>query len=164
MGFSVGGEYTGVVAYLLEGARPERRGLIASLASAASEVGALLAVGISALTVASHERCAARRAGAGASPSCSVRRSPAAVWIARSTMHESPEFHRQRERGHRSRAARCATPCAPSRGDRPRFRDLGAGVDHLLCRHHLRPGFPDLGRYAERRARRCGCRPPPRSW
>ena len=31
MGFSVGGEYTGVVAYLLEGARPERRGLIASL-------------------------------------------------------------------------------------------------------------------------------------
>src|SRR5262249_14165538 len=28
MGFSVGGEYTGVVAYLLEGARPRRRGLI----------------------------------------------------------------------------------------------------------------------------------------
>ena len=47
MGFSVGGEYTGVVAYLLEGAPPERRGLIASSASAASEVGALLAVGVS---------------------------------------------------------------------------------------------------------------------
>ena len=31
MGFSVGGEYTGVVAYLLEGAPPHRRGLIASL-------------------------------------------------------------------------------------------------------------------------------------
>jgi MHS family proline/betaine transporter-like MFS transporter len=30
MGFSVGGEYTGVVAYLLEGAPPGRRGLIAS--------------------------------------------------------------------------------------------------------------------------------------
>ena len=29
MGFSVGGEYTGVVAYLLEGAPPHRRGLIA---------------------------------------------------------------------------------------------------------------------------------------
>ncbi|MBO0749649.1 MAG: MFS transporter, partial [Porphyrobacter sp.] len=27
MGFSVGGEYTGVITYLLEGARPERRGL-----------------------------------------------------------------------------------------------------------------------------------------
>src|SRR3982751_4072830 len=31
MGFAVGGEYTGVVAYLLEGAKPEKRGLIASL-------------------------------------------------------------------------------------------------------------------------------------
>ena len=51
MGFSVGGEYTGVVAYLLEGARPDRRGLIASAAAAASEVGGLLAVGVSALTV-----------------------------------------------------------------------------------------------------------------
>src|SRR3954447_8418512 len=51
MGFSVGGEYTGVVAYLLEGARPRRRGLIASSASAASEIGALLAVGVAALTV-----------------------------------------------------------------------------------------------------------------
>ena len=51
MGFSVGGEYTGVIAYLLEGARTERRGLVASLAAAASEVGALLAVGVSAVTV-----------------------------------------------------------------------------------------------------------------
>ena len=48
IGFSVGGEYTGVVAYLLEGAAAHRRGLIASSASAASEVGALLAVGVSA--------------------------------------------------------------------------------------------------------------------
>src|SRR5690349_12434333 len=51
MGFSVGGEYTGVVAYLLEGAPVRRRGLITSSASAASEVGGLLAVGVSALTV-----------------------------------------------------------------------------------------------------------------
>src|ERR671912_340161 len=51
MGFSVGGEYTGVVAYLLEGARRERRGLVASLAAASSEVGALLAVAVAALTV-----------------------------------------------------------------------------------------------------------------
>src|SRR5206468_7106614 len=51
MGFSVGGEYTGVVAYLLEGAAQRRRGLITSSASAASEVGGLLAVGVSALTV-----------------------------------------------------------------------------------------------------------------
>ena len=51
MGFSVGGEYTGVVAYLLEGAAQNRRGLITSLAAAASEIGALLAAGVSALTV-----------------------------------------------------------------------------------------------------------------
>src|SRR3954449_5891650 len=51
MGFSVGGEYTGVVAYLLEGAPPARRGLITSCASAASEVGGLFAVGVSAVTV-----------------------------------------------------------------------------------------------------------------
>ena len=51
MGFAVGGEYSGVVAYLLEGAKAERRGFIASLASAASEIGALMAVAASALTV-----------------------------------------------------------------------------------------------------------------
>src|SRR5271163_5188873 len=51
MGFSVGGEYNAVVAYLLEGAPRNRRGLIASMASASSEVGGLLAVGVSLLTV-----------------------------------------------------------------------------------------------------------------
>ncbi len=39
MGFSVGGEYNAIVAYLLEGAPSNRRGLIASMASASSEVG-----------------------------------------------------------------------------------------------------------------------------
>src|SRR5271165_5029100 len=51
MGFSVGGEYIAVVAYLLEGAPRNRRGLITSMASASSEVGGLLAVGVSLLTV-----------------------------------------------------------------------------------------------------------------
>ena len=37
MGFSVGGEYTGVVAYLLEGAPERRRGLITSSASGGIE-------------------------------------------------------------------------------------------------------------------------------
>ena len=49
MAFSVGGEYTGVVAYLLESATSERRGLMTSLASAASEVGGLIAVGVCAM-------------------------------------------------------------------------------------------------------------------
>jgi len=98
MGFSVGGEYTGVVAYLLEGAPRYRRGLIASLASAASEVGALLAVGVSALTVALTDKASLQSWGwripflVGASLA-------ATVWIARSTMEESPEFHRQKAAG-----------------------------------------------------------------
>ena len=94
MGFSVGGEYTGVVAYLLEGAPVHRRGLIASSASAASEVGALLAVGVSAVTVASMSE--ANLASWGWRIPFFVGAALAgSVWIARSTMDESPEFHRQ---------------------------------------------------------------------
>ncbi|MEU7859939.1 MFS transporter [Nonomuraea sp. NPDC049141] len=50
MGFSVGGEYGGITAYLLEGAPPRRRGLVVSLAAAAGEIGALLAVAVAAVT------------------------------------------------------------------------------------------------------------------
>jgi MHS family proline/betaine transporter-like MFS transporter len=98
MGFSVGGEYTGVVAYLLEGAPIRRRGLITSSASAASEVGGLLAVGVSALTVNLMSNADLDSWGwripffVGAALAGSV-------WIARSTMHESPEFERQRQQG-----------------------------------------------------------------
>ena len=94
MGFSVGGEYTGVVAYLLEGATPHRRGLIASSASAASEVGALLAVGVSALTVASLSEADLANWG-WRIPFFVGAALAGTVWIARSTMEESPEFHRQ---------------------------------------------------------------------
>ena len=98
MGFAVGGEYTGVVAYLLEGAPVGKRGLITSLASAASEIGGLLAVGISALTVSLLSDDALVAWGwripffVGALLATSV-------WIARSTMAESPEFERQKEEG-----------------------------------------------------------------
>jgi MHS family proline/betaine transporter-like MFS transporter len=98
MGFSVGGEYTGVVAYLLEGASEGKRGLIASSASAASEVGGLLAVGVSALTVALLSEASLADWGwripffVGAALAGSVG-------IARSMMHESPEFERQRSAG-----------------------------------------------------------------
>ena len=98
MGFAVGGEYTGVVAYLLEGSRPERRGLVTSLAAAASEVGALLAVGVSAVTVTVMSSAQLDSwgwripflFGAGIAVS---------VWVARAWMHESPDFERQREGG-----------------------------------------------------------------
>ena len=98
IGFSVGGEYTGVVAYLLEGAAANRRGLITSSASAASEVGGLLAVGVSALTVHMLSRVALDAWGwripffVGAALAGSV-------WIARSAMEESPDFARQRAEG-----------------------------------------------------------------
>jgi len=51
MGFSVGGEYSGVLTMLVESADRRNRGFVVSLASAASEVGALLAAGVSALVV-----------------------------------------------------------------------------------------------------------------
>jgi MFS transporter, MHS family, proline/betaine transporter len=98
MGFSVGGEYTGVVAYLLEGAPPRRRGLVASLASAASEIGALLAVGISALTVALLDEASLQSWG-WRIPFLFGAALAGTVWIARSTMEESPEFHRQQAAG-----------------------------------------------------------------
>ena len=98
MGFAVGGEYTGVVAYLLEGARPERRGLITSLAAAASEVGGLLAVGISALTVSLMSN-ADLDAWGWRIPFLFGAGLAATVWIARSAMHESPDFDRQRRQG-----------------------------------------------------------------
>ena len=98
MGFSVGGEYTGVVAYLLEGAPTRRRGLITSSASAASEVGALLAVGVSALTV-SLTRAADLDSWGWRIPFFVGAALAASVWIARSTMHESPEFRRQQREG-----------------------------------------------------------------
>jgi MFS transporter, MHS family, proline/betaine transporter len=98
MGFSVGGEYTGVVAYLLEGAPERRRGLITSLASAASEVGALLAVGLSALTV-SLMPAADLDSWGWRIPFFVGAALAASVWIARSTMHESPEFVRQQQHG-----------------------------------------------------------------
>jgi len=94
MGFSVGGEYTGVVAYLLEGAPLHRRGFIASLASAASEIGALLAVGVSAATVALMDETSLQSWG-WRIPFLVGAALAASVWIARSAMQESPEFDRQ---------------------------------------------------------------------
>ncbi len=96
--FSVGGEYTGVVAYLLEGAAPHRRGLITSSASAASEVGGLLAVGVCAATV--HALSPAMLDAWGwRIPFLFGTVLAVSVWIARSAMDESPDFERQRAAG-----------------------------------------------------------------
>ncbi|MGZ6186434.1 MAG: MFS transporter, partial [Candidatus Binataceae bacterium] len=98
MGFSVGGEYTGVVAYLLEGAPRHRRGLIASSASAASEIGALLAVGVAALTVEALST-EALDAWGWRIPFVVGAALAGTVWIARTAMEESPDFHRQKAAG-----------------------------------------------------------------
>ncbi|HEV2568071.1 MFS transporter [Sphingomonas sp.] len=98
MGFSVGGEYTGVVAYLLEGAARERRGLVTSFAAMASEIGALLAAGVAAITVSTFEP-AALEAWGWRIPFFIGAALAGSVLLARSTMQESPEFERQQERG-----------------------------------------------------------------
>lgn len=97
MAFAVGGEYTGVVAYLLESAPEHKRGLVTSLASAASEVGALLAVGISALTV-SLLSDSALAAWGWRIPFAVGFVLAGALWVARTGLEESPAFLRhQRE-------------------------------------------------------------------
>ena len=98
MGFSVGGEYTGVIAYLLEGSRPERRGLVASLAAAASEVGALLAVAVAALTVSLLSEADLQSWG-WRIPFLVGALLAGAVWLARTAMEESPDFERLRDAG-----------------------------------------------------------------
>ena len=98
MGFSVGGEYSVVVAYLLEGAPVHKRGLIAAWASAASEVGGLLAVGVSSLTV-NAMRSVDLDSWGWRIPFLVGAALAGSVWIARSTMQESPEFERQRASG-----------------------------------------------------------------
>jgi MHS family proline/betaine transporter-like MFS transporter len=75
-----------------------KRGLMASLASAASEIGALLAVAISALTVALMDEASLQSWG-WRIPFLFGAALAGTVWIARSTMEESPEFHRQKSVG-----------------------------------------------------------------
>ena len=98
MSFSVGGEYTGVVAYLLEGAKDSRRGLITSCASAASEIGALLAAGAAALTVWAVPEEALVSWG-WRLPFLFGAALAGLVLITRATLEETPEFLRQRDAG-----------------------------------------------------------------
>ena len=98
MGFSVGGEYNAIVAYLLEGAPPDRRGLIASMASASSEIGGLFAVGVCLLTANSMSPENLNSWG-WRIPFLVGAVLAASVGIARTTMQESPDFDDQRARG-----------------------------------------------------------------
>lgn len=91
MGFSVGGEYPAVVAYLFESAPPHRRGLVTSSAAAASEVGGLMAVGLCAwltatLPVQSLDTWGWRI------PFVFGALLAAAIWLARRIIPEPPGF------------------------------------------------------------------------
>jgi MHS family proline/betaine transporter-like MFS transporter len=87
-----------VVAYLLEGARDQRRGLVTSFAAAASEVGALLAVGNSAVTVSVMSAPDLDSWG-WRIPFLFGALLAGSVWIARHAMAESPDFERQQADG-----------------------------------------------------------------
>ena len=147
-GFAVGGEYTGVVAYLLEGAP--------RIAAASSppwpRPPARSARCSRSVFARSPSLCSTRPAwlaGAGASPSCSAR--PRRHGLDRPFGDGGIARVRPAEgRRHDPRQPAQAQPRQPSRRHRPRLRHLGPGLDHLLCRHHLRPRLPDLGRGDER--------------
>lgn len=98
MGFAVGGEYTGVVAYLLEGAGPQRRGLVTSLAAATSEVGGLLAAGVSAVTVSLLPPAPLDDWG-WRLPFLFGALLAASILVGRAAMKESPEFEARRAAG-----------------------------------------------------------------
>jgi MHS family proline/betaine transporter-like MFS transporter len=139
MGFSVGGEYIAVVAYLLEGAPRNRRGLITSMASASSEIGGLLAVGVSLLTVNSVSSANLELWG---------WRIPFLVGAVRGKRVDCAN-NNGRVTGLRKAADKrdSARPPVASRARQPSGRhsasvhDLGVGLDHLLSRDSYVPTF-----------------------
>jgi MHS family proline/betaine transporter-like MFS transporter len=92
MGFSVGGEYTAVVTYLFESAPAHRRGLITSLAAAASEVGGLLAVGLCAILTGSLDSVSLDGWGWRV-PFLFGAALAGAIWLLRGVITETPAFH-----------------------------------------------------------------------
>jgi MHS family proline/betaine transporter-like MFS transporter len=107
MAFSVGGEYPAVSTYLLEGARPGRRGLVTALASTASEIGVLLAVAASAITTTMLDRAALDDWG-WRIPFAVGALLAVATLAARTSLGETPYLPDSSQR------ARDATPCGSS--------------------------------------------------
>lgn len=91
MGFSVGGEYTAVVAYLFESAPSHRRGLVTSLAAATSEIGGLLAVGFCAILARNLDAEQLDTWG-WRIPFLFGAALAGAVWVARNIIVETPLF------------------------------------------------------------------------
>ena len=126
MGFSVGGEYIAIVAYLLEGAPRNRRGLITSMASAFSEVGGLLAVGVSLLTVNSMSSANLDSWG-WRIPFLVGAVLAASVWIARTTMQEVAGLRKAAGKRDGARAPTALCAHEPSRRHPARVRHFRLG-------------------------------------
>jgi MHS family proline/betaine transporter-like MFS transporter len=102
-GFSVGAEYTGILVFLLEGAPARNRGYFAAWASANSELGALLAVGVSTLVVTSLPQ--AQLDAWGWRITFVVGAALAALMIVlRSSLEETAVFRRVRDQGNLARS------------------------------------------------------------
>jgi MHS family proline/betaine transporter-like MFS transporter len=148
MGFSVGGEYNAVVAYLLEGAPRTRRGLVASMASASSEVGGLFAVGVCLLTVSSMSSASLDAWG---------WRIPFVVGALLAGERGDRPHDDAGVAGVRTAAGKRhgaqASVAGRAHQTSPRYsaglRDLRLGIDHLLCRDHLRARVPGFRRKAQ---------------
>jgi MHS family proline/betaine transporter-like MFS transporter len=103
MGFSVGGEYTGILVYLLEVTGPRRRGYVASWAPATSQIGALLAVGLATLFTAQLSDDALDAWGWRVLYGVGALLATGML-LARRSLHETPTFDRLRAQGRISRA------------------------------------------------------------
>jgi MHS family proline/betaine transporter-like MFS transporter len=103
MGFSVGGEYTGALVYLLEVTGARRRGYMASWAPATSQIGALLAVGLATLFTDQLSQDALDSWGWRALYLIGALLATGML-LARRSLHETPSFERLRNEGRVSRA------------------------------------------------------------
>lgn len=98
MSFAVGGEYSGILVFLVESSRPDRRGLVASFAPATSGLGTLLAVGVTTLVVSTLSPEQLDSWG-WRLPFLLGAVLSAAFLLARTTLQETPSFRRARDAG-----------------------------------------------------------------
>jgi len=102
LGFAVGGEYSGILVYLLETASVRQRGLVVSFAPAASGIGTLLAVGstavVSALLTPQQVDDWGWRI-----PVLIGAALAGGILFLRTSLEETPAFRRMRESGHVSK-------------------------------------------------------------
>jgi MHS family proline/betaine transporter-like MFS transporter len=98
MGFAVGGEYSGILVYLLEIAKVRSRGLVVSFAPAASGIGTLIAVGSTAIVSSLLSQQQVDDWG-WRIPVLLGAALAVTILILRRSLAETPAFHRMRESG-----------------------------------------------------------------